>query len=212
MAGDVALALAVTEEIRRHATSRLPPDAAQALEADLRKIESKLQGSDRYAHVQDIVGFQQQLRQSSGGDQPRPAPAQQQPQQAPPQPPPPAQTAQLGQRVATAVEAIDFPGFVSSLITGTFKAIVDASAAQMREYANLVSSIAHTLEDFTAEYVTVNQARDHLAKEHPKDLLLKLPPAGSQEEPQLQPRPERSGESNAYARAAAAVLREEDWT
>jgi hypothetical protein len=106
-----------------------------------------------------------------------------------------AQTAQIGERTATTLEAVDFTGFVSSLITGTFRAIVDASAAQMREYAKLVSSIAQTLEEFTGENVSLNQARDHLAQEFPQDLLLKLPPAGSQEQPRLLPRPERVGES-----------------
>src|SRR5262249_22063118 len=133
-----------------------------------------------------------------GGEPPPPPPH---PHHTPPPPPPPAappplpQTAQIGERVATALQAVDFTGFVSSLITGTFKAIVDASAAQMREYANLVSSIAQTLESFTGENVSANQARDHLAERYPQDLVRMRPPAGSAEQPQLQPRPERIGQS-----------------
>src|SRR5215470_3266608 len=98
MADDVALALAVADQIRRGA-SKLPPAAARALEEDLRKIERKLQGDDPYAKVQDIVGFQEQLRQSSGGGQPQTSQptSQPAPQQAPPPaaPPPMAQTAQI---------------------------------------------------------------------------------------------------------------------
>jgi len=219
MPDDVALALAVTHEIRKKARL-LDPETAKALERDLHRIESTLQGqSDPYAHVMEVVDLQKKLdpqaramditdlqnrlRQSagvgeSGGDgsapsaQPQQTPA---PAPAPAAPPPLPQTAQIGERVATALQAVDFTGFVSSLITGTFKAIVDASAAQMREYANLVSSIAQTLESFTGENVSANQARDHLAERYPQDLVLKLPPAGSTEQPQLQPRPERIGQS-----------------
>jgi hypothetical protein len=198
MADDVALALAVAQQIRDNA-HKLGPTAARALDLDLRRIENTLQRGDPYAQVQDVLDLQNRLRQSAGnpdGAQ-KPAPAAQ-PQAAPPAPaapPPVAQTAQIGERTATTLEAVDFTGFVSSLITGTFRAIVDASAAQMREYAKLVSSIAQTLEEFTGENVSLNQARDHLAQEFPQDLLLKLPPAGSQEQPRLLPRPERVGES-----------------
>jgi len=65
----------------------------------------------------------------------------------------------------------------------------------MRSYADLVSSIAQTLEDFTGDNVSANQARDHLAQLYPRDLELKLPPPGSSEQPRLVPRPDRSDES-----------------
>jgi len=203
MADDVALALAVTQQIREHG-HKLDPSARRSLEANLRQIEGALRGGDPYAHAMDVLDFQQRLQASSGavpddGTRPRAAPA---PAQAPPPapaaPPPVAQTAQIGERMGTALEAVDFVGFVSGLVTGTFKAIVDASAAQMREYAKLVSSLAQTLEDFTAENVSANQARDHLAQLFPQDLQLKLPAPGAQEQPRLLPRPERTGESPAW--------------
>ncbi len=212
MADDVALALAVAGELRKNA-HKLDPKSARTLEADLRRIERKLQSNgDPYARVMDVMQLQQQLQQSAGqpaddGTQPQQAqqaqqqqplpdsPAPQQAAPAQPASPPPAQTAQLGGRMATALEAVDFTGFVSKLITGTFRAIVDASAAQMKEYANLVSSIATTLEDFTGENVSLNQARDHLAQQYPQDLLLKLPAPGTQEQPRVTVRPDRQGES-----------------
>lgn len=207
MSDDVALALAVAQQIRENA-HKLDPIAARALDRDLRQIEGTLRGDDPYARAMDVLDLQQRLRQSSGTspdstNQPRAAQSQspqQSPQQPPQQPPAPvvAQTSQIGQRMATALEAVDFVGFVSGLISGTFRAIVDASAAQMRQYAELVSSISQTLEDFTAENVSANQARDHLAQQYPQDLTLKLPPAGSAEQPVLQPRPERTGESPAW--------------
>jgi hypothetical protein len=206
MSQDVALALAVAQQIRESA-NKLEPAAVRALEADLRRIERTLNGSDPYAHALDVLDLQQRLRQSSGAtpdDGTRSldgSPRQEAPAPAPPPAPaplPPAQTSQIGQRAATALEAVDFVGFVSGLITGTFRAIVDASSAQMRDYAKLVASLAQTLEDFTAENVTPNQARDHLAQQFPQDLTLKLPPPGSPDQPVLLPRPERAGESPAW--------------
>jgi len=202
MASDVALALAVTDQLRRNA-KKLPPDAARALEADLGRIESRLHGGDPYAHVQDMLELQGKLHDSARSDQAPQAPAQPAPQAAQPEPAPPppapvAQTGQIGPRTATVLEAVDFTGFVSALIGGTFRAISDASAAQMREYANLVASLSQTLEDFTGDNVTINQARDHLAKQFPQDLMLKLPPPGSEEQPKILPRPERTGESPAW--------------
>jgi hypothetical protein len=207
MADDVALALAVTSELRKNA-HKLDPASARTLEKDLRAIERKLQSQgDPYARVMDVLDLQGKLQQSAAPDDgthpadaqqqqaappPEPAPA---PAPAPAAPPPAAQTAQIGDRMATALEAVDFTGFVSKLVTGTFRAIVDASTAQMKEYANLVSSLATTLEEFTGENVSLNQARDHLAQQFPQDLVLKLPPAGSTEQPLLQVRPERQGES-----------------
>jgi hypothetical protein len=200
MAEDVALALAVAEQIRAN-KHKLPPAAAQALERDLQLIETKLRGPDPYARAMDVLDLQSRLQQSAGrapadkSQSPPPAQQQQQAQPAQPASPPQQQTAQLGERAATALEAIDFTGFVAKLITGTFRAIVDSSKAQMKEYANLVSDIAQTLEDFTGENVSLNQARDHLAQQYPQDLMLKLPAPGTEEQPQVKVRPERQGES-----------------
>lgn len=195
MADDVALALAVTQHLRENAR-KLPAAAARALEADLQRLEGRLRQGDPYAHAMDVLDMERRLRGGAPDDGTRPSAEAPAPAPAAPPPAPPApQTAQIGERMATALEAVDFVGFVSGLVTGTFRAIVDASAAQMREYARLVASLSQTLEDFTGENVSANQARDHLAQLFPQDLQLKLPAPGSSEQPRLSPRPERLGES-----------------
>lgn len=45
----------------------------------------------------------------------------------------------------TLLETVDFPGFVSSLIEGTFNAIVSASIEQMQAYADLLNAVATAL-------------------------------------------------------------------
>jgi hypothetical protein len=101
---------------------------------------------------------------------------------------PPA-TETIARRAGAMVNEIDFPGFVSQLVHGTFDAIVDASIRQMESYSSLVSAVAKTVDQFTEENVTFNQARDWLASRYPGDVAVKLPEA-HEAEPQLVPRAE----------------------
>lgn len=103
---------------------------------------------------------------------------------------PPA-TETLAARTGALVNEIDFPGFVAQLVNGTFDAIVDASIRQMESYASLVAAVAKTVDQFTEENVTPNQARDWLAQRHSGDVFLALPQSEG-EQPQLMPR--REGE------------------
>ena len=60
--------------------------------------------------------------------------------------------------------AVDFPGFVRSLVEGTFQAIVDGSIEQMNAYADLVSGIASSLDtDPPPAAVTSDHVRQLLA-------------------------------------------------
>ena len=83
-------------------------------------------------------------------------------------------TETIAQRAGALTDEIDFKAFVAGLVHGTFDAIVDASIRQMEAYASLVSAVAKSVEDFTAENVTLNQARDFLVEQHPEDLQLDL--------------------------------------
>jgi hypothetical protein len=100
-------------------------------------------------------------------------------------PKPPA-TEALAQRTGALVNEIDFPGFVAGLVHGTFDAIVDASIRQMESYSSLVSAVAKTVDQFTEENVTPNQARDWLAQRYPGEVRV-VPPTADQPQPQLAP-------------------------
>jgi hypothetical protein len=63
--------------------------------------------------------------------------------------------------------AIDFPRFVADLIKGTFNAIVDSSIQQMEAFGELVANVAKTVDQFMADNITDNQARDYLAARYP---------------------------------------------
>jgi hypothetical protein len=60
------------------------------------------------------------------------------------------------------VEDVNFPDFVSSLLKGVFDAIVNSSIRQMEAYAKLVAGVAKSLDEFTNENISDNEARDHL--------------------------------------------------
>ena len=65
------------------------------------------------------------------------------------------------------VAAVDFPSFVSSLIKGTFQAIVTSSIDQMNAYAKLIANISVTVERFKKDLITDEVARYALIDEFP---------------------------------------------
>ncbi len=65
------------------------------------------------------------------------------------------------------VSKIDFPGFVASLIHGTFDAIVTASIRQMDAYAELLKNVSKSVDAYMRDNVTENNARDYLAQQYP---------------------------------------------
>ena len=119
---------------------------------------------------------------TNGGDAPAAQPAQ-------PAPKAPA-TEAIARRAGAIVNEIDFPGFVSQLVHGTFDAIVDAAIRQMESYSSLVSAVAKTVDQFTDENVTPNQARDYLTSRYPADVMLLQPDGAERTEPQVAPRKE----------------------
>jgi hypothetical protein len=98
---------------------------------------------------------------------------------APPEPPAPRRTAfEQAKAIGDVVEAVNFPGFVAGLITGTFQAIVDATAQQLREYAELVANLSRSVDDFARDHVSADQVRAHLATKH-RELRHVAPPPGT---------------------------------
>ncbi|GAB3389074.1 hypothetical protein [Lysobacter fragariae] len=100
----------------------------------------------------------------------------------------PQATETIAARTGAMVNEIDFPGFVASLVHGTFDAIVDASIRQMESYSSLVAAVAKTVDQFTEENVTPNQARDWIASRYPGEVALQLPDGGEVTTPQLAPK------------------------
>jgi hypothetical protein len=62
---------------------------------------------------------------------------------------------------------VNFPGFVASLVKGTFNAVVDASIQQMKAYGELVQGVSMSLNDFRDQNVDVAEGRQHLVSKYP---------------------------------------------
>jgi hypothetical protein len=94
--------------------------------------------------------------------------------QPPPPPPPPAPeewspraAREVAKVTRATLNAIEFPTFVADLLKGTYNAIVDATIKQMEAYAELIANVAKTVDQFMADNITDNQARDYLAQTYP---------------------------------------------
>jgi hypothetical protein len=79
----------------------------------------------------------------------------------------PRAASQVAKITQDTLNAIAFPTFVADLIKGTFQAIVDASIQQMEAYANLLANVAKTVDQFMADNISDNNARDWLAQSYP---------------------------------------------
>ncbi|MCB9762524.1 MAG: hypothetical protein H6739_22185 [Alphaproteobacteria bacterium] len=195
MSDPTALALEATHRIRSSpAVRHLPRQEQLALAQNLDRIESAL-GRDPYASVLETpLDFRRGLQGGQQAPQAQPA----QPQQPAPRQQAQPATATLGERAAETLEAVDFPGFVAGLITGTFEAIVRSTSEQMREYAELVASLAGSVDDFSRENVTPNQVRDWFAERYPTDLRVEMPRPGTNEPAKLVPQKSAEGTSPAW--------------
>ncbi|QSX80012.1 hypothetical protein I8J32_009275 [Lysobacter solisilvae] len=70
------------------------------------------------------------------------------------------------------VGSVDFPAFVGGLIQNVFQAIVNASIQQMNAYGELLKSVAQTVDQFAADNISLNNARDWLVDRFPGDVVI----------------------------------------
>jgi hypothetical protein len=193
-----ALALAATRRLRDSAAFRgLSRTEQSRLGGDLDRIENALGASPRryadpYAIAQATpADLQRDLARPSGGAPPASSSA--------PPPAAPAAPARRGafdqsREIGESVEGVNFPGFVASLVTGTFQAIVDATAQQLREYADLIANLSRSVDTFARDNVSADQVRAHLADKH-RELRHVAPPPGSAAETSLAIAPDAEGSS-----------------
>lgn len=195
-----ALALAAARTLRASpGYASLSSKERATLDRDLQRIENALAqaspaarrvADDPYAVVLETPADLNRPLGGNGAATPAPPPS-------PVQPARPAGTEVIGARARQTLEAVDFPAFVAGLISGTFQAIVDATTQQIREYAQLVASIAQSVDSFSRNNVSPNQVRDWFAGKFPQDLVVALPKPGEAGTPRLLPR-RKDGESPAW--------------
>jgi hypothetical protein len=201
MSEKTQLALGATRRLRDSAAFRgLTGQERDRMGADLDRIERALGATPRYGDPYAIAqATPADLQRDLGGPGRSPTPTNRPggpPAAAPPAAP--ARKTPFEQFAATgdAVDSINFPGFVASLIQGTFQAIVDATAQQLREYADLVGNLSRSVDDFARDNVSDDQVRAHLAKH--RELRHVAPPPGSGAETSLAIAPDAEGTSPSW--------------
>lgn len=70
------------------------------------------------------------------------------------------------------IGSVDFPAFVGGLIQNVFQAIVNASIQQMNAYAQMLKSVAQTVDQFASDNITANNARDWLVDKYAGELAI----------------------------------------
>ncbi|HEX8985379.1 MAG TPA: hypothetical protein VF767_08105, partial [Bryobacteraceae bacterium] len=133
------------------------------LRSDLAKVASALAGPYAGQMGPDLSRLMAPQNQQPQAPVQQPAAAQPQPGT-----PAPGQSAtgRVGDVAKATLNAIDFPQFVSSLIQGTFQAIVDSHIQQMEAYATLLRNVARTVDQFMVDNISNGMARDFLADQY----------------------------------------------
>jgi len=139
-------------------------------------------GQTPVLHTQTVIGPLPQAAEVTAQS----APVEQLADEAPKAPPAP-QSDEFSPRAANeaaritrdTLNAIAFPTFVADLIKGSFNAIVDASIQQMEAYGNLLANVAKTVDQFMADNITDNQARDYLVGAYPDKFKLDVSDEGA---------------------------------
>ena len=91
----------------------------------------------------------------------------------------PRAASNVAQITRETLNAVSFPTFVADLIKGTFQAIVDASIQQMKAYGELLSNVAKTVDQFMADNVSDNNARDYLVATYPGHFQIETSEGGA---------------------------------
>jgi hypothetical protein len=77
------------------------------------------------------------------------------------------------------VTAVDFPKFVSNLIEGVYTSIVNSSIKQMQAYQKFLEAVVKSAQEFAAENITLDAARDFVAATHPAAVQVRRDGDGS---------------------------------
>ena len=105
------------------------------------------------------------------------------------------------------LNAVSFPRFVTDLINGVFKAMIDSSTQQMNSYVELLNAVAASTEGFADANYAPAQARRWLVEKFPGSFQMdELDPDADPEERQEQGIRMRSGASMPSEAALRAAL------
>lgn len=81
------------------------------------------------------------------------------------------------------LNAVSFPRFVTDLINGVFKAMIDANAQQMQQYVQLLNAVSASAEGFERSQFGLVQVRQWVADHFPEAIEYDTPDADEMPQP-----------------------------
>ncbi len=97
----------------------------------------------------------------------------------------PAAANQVARVTQETLQAIAFPTFVADLLRSTFQAIINSSIQQMEAFGELLQNVSKSVDQFMADNITDNQARDWLTQRYPNLIHVKMEDG----QPRIEPTP-----------------------
>jgi len=97
--------------------------------------------------------------------------------------------------------AVSFPRFVTELINGVFKAMIDSSTQQMQSYVQLLNSVSASAAGFEQTQFGLSQVRQWVADHFPDNIEYDLP----EQDPGEEPDPEETADIRLRLRPGASM-------
>jgi hypothetical protein len=107
------------------------------------------------------------------------------------------------------LNAVSFPRFVTELINGVFKAMVDSSIQQMQSFVELLNNVSASLEGFADSNIGADRARMWLAQKYPASFEVSNDPDDPEAGVQLRLREGASMPSEAALRTDLGLAEDE---
>lgn len=107
----------------------------------------------------------------------------------------------IAQTTQNVLNAVSFPRFVTDLINGVFRAMLDSNQTQMQQYVNLLNAVSASTEGFEGTQFGLMRVRQWLADQFPESIEYEAPEV----EPGEAPDPDEVADARLRLRGGASM-------
>ncbi|WP_456952834.1 hypothetical protein [Lysobacter sp. HA35] len=107
----------------------------------------------------------------------------------------------IAQTTQSVLNAVSFPRFVTDLINGVFRAMLDSNQAQMQQYVNLLNAVSASAEGFEGTQFGLMRVRQWVADQFPESIEYEAPDV----EPGEPPDPDEVANARLRLRSGASM-------
>jgi hypothetical protein len=108
------------------------------------------------------------------------------------------------------LNAVSFPRFVTDLINGVFRAMLDSNSQQMQQYVQLLNSVSASAEGFERTQFSANYIRSWLADRFPENIEYQAPEVEEEPNGMFTPGPEEEAATGLLRLRSGASMPSED--